>query len=192
VGLQRSSSFRRNILGSTGKPCNKQARIRWQEAISSCSLLLTHFLHTLHFDTDGGRICFLRKWQALIAACFLLISYLAYSLTLNLEAIYFSETPRFSELYNPVDRNLHSHRCENMNSNYMTYDCYLPSASHPSHRRWSHSPYDEVCQNVARCRYHVRATSSVGNRACYIQSAGTVGSSNDTLRDITCLLCSVE
>jgi hypothetical protein len=54
----------------------------------------------------------------LIATCFTLVSCSAYSLTLNTEVIFSSETSvcfqRITWRYIPVDRTLHNYRCENL------------------------------------------------------------------------------
>jgi hypothetical protein len=65
---------------------------------------------------------------ALLAAYFLLVHCLAYSLTLKMVAICLSETlvnfPQVTQHYIPDDRTLHSHPCENHNSN-MRYEFFL-------------------------------------------------------------------
>jgi hypothetical protein len=58
--------------------------------------------------------------RALLAACFMPVSCVAYSLTLKMEAIYFSEMVvdfhYTTQHYIPEDRTFHSHCCENLKS----------------------------------------------------------------------------
>jgi hypothetical protein len=58
--------------------------------------------------------------RALLAACFMLVSFSAFPSTLKMEATCFSETSvgfqRATWSYNPEDRILHNHRCENLKS----------------------------------------------------------------------------
>jgi hypothetical protein len=106
----------------------------WQAAISVCSRLLTHFFHRLHFNRD-----MFPSGVASSHCCLLLADFLLDLLfdpkpgsDLFLRNVGLSWTPL---LYKPVDHILHSHRCENTKSNYITYDFYLPNPSHPSHRQ---------------------------------------------------------
>jgi hypothetical protein len=59
--------------------------------------------------------------EAMFCACFMLVFCLTYSLALNMDAIYSSETSvdfhRTTQRYISEDTTLHNHRCENLKSN---------------------------------------------------------------------------
>jgi hypothetical protein len=71
---------------------------------------------------------------ALLAACFMLVSFLAYSSTLMRQAIRYSETfvefHRTTQCFITQDRNLHSHRGENLvlDIYYLLSDCFVSGA----------------------------------------------------------------
>jgi hypothetical protein len=90
-----------------------------------CFLFLSYLLAPLTLRHSGFRRYVSQKFLACFSHAFTLVSRLAYSSTLNMDAMYFSETSvdfqRTTRLYILEGSALHNHRCENLKPYFDKY-----------------------------------------------------------------------